>query len=133
MPLRRGKSRSVISSNIRTMRREGYPQRVAVAAALRKAGVKKKNPLPRWAQNPLLWILGGGAAAWGGYMLWTRSQAASTAPQIPASSPTASVQVQISTLEAQVAALQVAYSLSHDASTLQQIQALQAQIKALGG
>jgi len=45
MPLRKGKSRATISANIRKMMREGYPQRRAVAAALRTAGVKrKKNP-----------------------------------------------------------------------------------------
>lgn len=38
MPLKKGSSRKVVSSNIREMRRAGYPQKQAVAAALRKAG-----------------------------------------------------------------------------------------------
>jgi preprotein translocase subunit SecD len=37
MPLRRGKSRAVISENIRTEMREGKPQKQAVAIALNKA------------------------------------------------------------------------------------------------
>jgi hypothetical protein len=36
-PLRRGSSRAVISSNIRELRRAGYPQKQAVAIALRKS------------------------------------------------------------------------------------------------
>lgn len=44
-PLKPGKSRKVIGANIRKMEREGYPPRQAVAASLRKAGVKRKaNP-----------------------------------------------------------------------------------------
>lgn len=42
MPLRRGKSKQVISSNIREMVRAGHPQKQAVAAALSKARGKKK-------------------------------------------------------------------------------------------
>jgi hypothetical protein len=41
MPLKRGRSRKVISQNIREMIRAGHPQRQAVAAALstaRKSG-----------------------------------------------------------------------------------------------
>lgn len=37
MPLQRGASRATISKNIRKLRREGYPQRRAVAAALNNA------------------------------------------------------------------------------------------------
>ncbi len=43
MPLRKGKSRKVISSNVREMVEAGHPQRQAVAAALRTAGVSKKR------------------------------------------------------------------------------------------
>lgn len=43
MPLDKGKSRKVISSNIREMVDAGHPQRQAVAAALRTAGVPKKR------------------------------------------------------------------------------------------
>lgn len=41
MPLKRGKSRRVISANIRTEIRAGKPPKQAVAIALRKAGVKR--------------------------------------------------------------------------------------------
>lgn len=43
MPLRKGKSKAVISSNIREMRKAGYPQRQAVAASMRKAGKPRKR------------------------------------------------------------------------------------------
>lgn len=41
MPLKEGKSRDVISSNIRTEMAAGKPQDQAVAIALSKAGKKK--------------------------------------------------------------------------------------------
>lgn len=43
MPLKKGKSKATISSNIREMRESGHPQAQAVAAALstaRKSGAK---------------------------------------------------------------------------------------------
>jgi len=43
MPLAKGKSRKVISSNIAEMVDAGHPQKQAVAAALRTAGVPKKR------------------------------------------------------------------------------------------
>jgi len=47
MPLKRGKSKKVISKNIRELVHSGYPQRQAVAIALsnsrRKKGRKKKK------------------------------------------------------------------------------------------
>ena len=42
MPLKSGKSKQVISSNIREMMRAGHPQKQAVAAALSKARGKKR-------------------------------------------------------------------------------------------
>ncbi len=43
MPLKSGKSQKTISKNIREMVRSGYDQDRAVAAAMRKAGKKKKR------------------------------------------------------------------------------------------
>ena len=45
MPLKSGKSRKTISSNIAEMVRAGHPQRQAVAAAMSKAG--KSRPAGR--------------------------------------------------------------------------------------
>lgn len=44
MPLKKGKSKATVSSNIREMVRAGYPQKQAVAASLsqaRRTGGKK--------------------------------------------------------------------------------------------
>lgn len=43
MPLKSGKSKSVISSNIRTEMKHGKPQKQAVAIAMRKAGMSRKS------------------------------------------------------------------------------------------
>lgn len=43
MPLKPGKSPQTISKNIREMKKAGYPQKRAVAAALRTAGVPKRK------------------------------------------------------------------------------------------
>jgi hypothetical protein len=43
MPLKKGSSDKVVSSNIRKLMEEGMPQRQAVAASLNAAGKSKKK------------------------------------------------------------------------------------------
>jgi hypothetical protein len=43
MPLDEGKGRAAASRNIKKLKKEGYPQRQAVAIALKKAGLSRKS------------------------------------------------------------------------------------------
>lgn len=43
MPLKPGKSRKAVSKNIRTLKKEGKPQKQAVAIALNKARKSRKR------------------------------------------------------------------------------------------
>lgn len=56
-PLRRGHSRAVVSANIRELIRSGHPQRQAIAAAMKKAGIRRNSPLTRVQAKALKGIL----------------------------------------------------------------------------
>ena len=43
MPLKTGKSKATVSSNIKELMHSGYPQKQAIAISLHKAGKDKKS------------------------------------------------------------------------------------------
>ncbi len=43
MPLKKGKSKKTVSSNVKKLRGEGYPQRQAVAIAMNTAGKSRRK------------------------------------------------------------------------------------------
>lgn len=43
MPLKKGKSQKIISSNIRKLRSEGFPEKQSIAIALNTAKKRKKR------------------------------------------------------------------------------------------
>lgn len=45
MPLKKGKSNSVVSSNISELRHSGYPEKQAAAIAMSEAGRAKKQKI----------------------------------------------------------------------------------------
>lgn len=61
--LARGKSRAVISRNIKTEMAYGKPQKQAVAISLRKAGMPKTHPKHKERVRAEHYILRGGHAS----------------------------------------------------------------------
>ena len=43
MPLKKGKSNKAVSSNIKTLRGEGYPEKQSIAIAMSEAGRSKSG------------------------------------------------------------------------------------------
>jgi hypothetical protein len=81
-PLKKGSSDAVVSANIRKLRHEGYPQRQAVAIALKKAGRSRsqENPL---STGTTVALVAGGVAVVGliGYFIYAANKTATAAIQ----------------------------------------------------
>jgi len=43
MPLKKGKTKKAVSSNVKKLKKEGYPQKQAVAIALNTAGKSRRK------------------------------------------------------------------------------------------
>ena len=43
MPLKKGKTKKAVSSNVKKLKKEGYPQKQAVAIALNSAGKSRRK------------------------------------------------------------------------------------------
>jgi hypothetical protein len=81
-PLKKGSSDAVVSANIRKLRHEGYPQKQAVAIALKKAGRSRsqENPL---STGTTVALVAGGVAVVGliGYFIYAANKTATAAIQ----------------------------------------------------
>ena len=86
-PLQRGSSNATVSHNISKLRHEGYPQKQAVAIALKTAGRSYYNENPiALTKNQKIALGVGGVAVLGVviYAFWPKKASANNAPQLQA-------------------------------------------------